>query len=175
MWKMYEANVSLGNKIFRLLGALSLFLVLAGMAQPMEMQNKQGPLPDFSLPKLDGEMVSLSDFKGKNAVLLVFFATWCLPCNVEVPELNRIHQEYGPKGLTLLGVDVQESKNQVERWIKSRGAQYPIVLDQKGSVVMEYGIYSVPTNILINFDGEVTFWHNVLPDAHVLDSVLQKK
>lgn len=163
------------NKIFRFFGIASLFFILAGMAQPVEIQSKQDPLPDFSLPKVDGQMVSLSDFKGKNAVLLVFFATWCLPCNIEVPELNQIHQKYGPKGLTLLGVDVQESKNQVERWIKNRGVEYPVVLDQKGSVVEEYGIYSVPTNILINFDGEVTFWHNVLPEAHVLDSVLQKK
>ncbi|MBI4431568.1 MAG: TlpA family protein disulfide reductase [Candidatus Omnitrophica bacterium] len=150
-----------------------LLLVLSAMAEPVHIRNFETTLSDFSLPKLNGEMVSLSDFKGKNPVLLVFFATWCLPCNVEVPLVNKIHREYGAKGLVLLAIDVQESKMEVEQWAKKRGVEYPILLDQKGSVVLDYGIYSVPTNILINFDGEVAFWHNVLPNKRVLDAVFR--
>jgi len=111
------------------------FLVM-GMANPMGgAQNlPDEPLPDFSLPQLDGTNVRLSDYRDKNPVLLVFFATWCAPCNIEVPILNKIYEEYGPLGLKLIAIDVEESHDWVARWVEKRGAIYPVVLDQRGSL-----------------------------------------
>lgn len=156
-------------------GGLIFLFALGAAAKPVLAEKKSASvLPDFSLPLLDGKMIRLSDYRGKNPVLLVFFATWCGPCNIEVPVLNRMYEKYKPRGVIMLAVDVQESKEWVERWAKKRGVKYPIVLDQKGSVIEKYGIYSVPTNILLDFDGQVVFWHNILPSERHLDEVLSK-
>ena len=162
------------DKYTRSFGIGILFLMFINMAEPIQLRGADTTLPDFTLPKLNGEMVALSDYKGKNPVLLVFFATWCLPCNIEVPLINKIYREYGAKGLVLLAIDVQESKGLVEQWMRKRKVEYPVLLDQKGKVVLSYGIYSVPTNILVDFDGNVAFWHNVLPNDRVLAAVLKK-
>ena len=66
-----------------------------------------GPAPDVIFKDLTGKDVSLADYRGK-VVLLNFWATWCEPCQVEIPWLIEMQEKYGPKGFTVLGVDVDD-------------------------------------------------------------------
>src|SRR5215813_13745196 len=77
-----------------------------GQAPPSGMFGK--PAPDFALQSLDGKTVHLSDYRGK-AVLLNFWATWCSPCKIEMPWFVELQKEYGPQGLQIVGVAMDDA------------------------------------------------------------------
>jgi cytochrome c biogenesis protein CcmG/thiol:disulfide interchange protein DsbE len=82
---------------------------------------------DFTLLDLQGLPVSLSDFSG-NVVLINFFATWCPPCNDEVPLLQAMYEDKSDRGLVILGIDQLEDPDTVAPWVQLNGLTYPIVL-----------------------------------------------
>ncbi|NLW23087.1 MAG: TlpA family protein disulfide reductase [Tissierellia bacterium] len=106
--------------------------------------------PNFTLTNLEGEEVSLEDFRGK-IVLLNFWATWCVYCDAEMPDLQKLHEEN--EDLVVLAVDVQESKEEVEEYIKKGGYDFPVVLDTKGEVAKTYLVTSFPRTYFIDKDG----------------------
>ena len=111
--------------------------------------------PDFTLPALDGKTLKLSDFHGK-AVLLNFWATWCEPCKVEMPWFVELQTKYGPQGLQVLGVAMDDaSPKEISDFAKKMGVNYPIVIG-KEAVGDEYGgIPYLPSTFYISRDGKV--------------------
>ena len=110
--------------------------------------------PDFTFKSLDGEEYSLIDFKGK-VIVLNFWATWCGPCVHEMPDLEKLYQNYNEKGLQVLGLTLQSKKKQIPGKIKKTGVTYPILLDAE-SAVNTYGPFNaVPTTFIINRKGEI--------------------
>ena len=112
--------------------------------------------PDFALQSLDGKTIHLSDFRGK-AVALNFWATWCEPCKIETPWLVELQNQYGPNGFQVVGVSADEgdSKDDVAKFTKSMGVNYPILLG-KEDVINEYGgVQFLPETVYINRDGKV--------------------
>lgn len=103
---------------------------------------------DFQLTDIEGKTVNLSDFKGK-AIILNFFASWCPPCRMEIPDFIDLQKQYGDKGFTMIGVslvDAQDSKSFASRM----GINYPVLVDD-GKVSMLYGpIRSIPTTFIID-------------------------
>ena len=96
--------------------------------------------PDFKLVNLQGNKVSLADYKGK-AVMINFWATWCGPCKLETPWLVELAKEYEPKGFEILGIDAEDDdvkpsdaagwakdKAAVERFVKQEKMPYPVLL-----------------------------------------------
>ena len=110
------------------------------------------PAPDFTLPGLDGTPVRLSDLRGKT-VLINFWATWCGPCRKEFPELVKLAQQQGDRGLVVLAVDVSESRDYVARFAQEFGATFPIVLDSDSNVVQSYRLIGLPTSLFVDRDG----------------------
>lgn len=121
------------------------------------------PPPDFTLPALDGQPVTLNQYLGKKPVLLVFWATWCPECKEAIPEINALHGGPLAGKLQILGVDFRESREKVAAAVKARGIRYPVVLDEKGKVARAYGIVGVPTYVLIGRNGKVVYREHVLP------------
>jgi len=121
------------------------------------------PPPDFTLPALDGQPVTLNQFLGKKTVLLVFWATWCPECKEAIPEINALHGGPLSGKLQVLGVDFRESREKVAAAVKARGIRYPVVLDEKGKVARAYGVVGIPTYVLIGRDGKVLYREHVLP------------
>lgn len=78
----------------------------------LEAPKEEVEAPDFSLPDLSERKIRLKDFRGK-VVLLNFFATWCVPCRLEMPAMERLHRAYKDKGLVVLAVDIRESAKTV--------------------------------------------------------------
>ena len=114
-----------------------------------------GPAPDFTLETLDGKKMTLSDLRGK-AVLLNFWATWCGPCKIETPWLVEMQNQYGAQGLQVVGVAMDDSsKEDIEKFAKDMGMNYPILLG-KESVGDQYGgIPALPETFFIGRDGMI--------------------
>jgi peroxiredoxin len=116
----------------------------------------QGQLaPDFSLTALDGKTVKLSDFRGK-AVLLNFWATWCEPCKIEMPWFVDLQKKYGPQGLQVVGVAMDDaSPKDIAEFAQKMSVNYPVLVG-KESVGNQYGgIPYLPSTFYISRDGKV--------------------
>lgn len=139
---------------------ISLMLVFGIQKTRHARQNDAGQLqgkdaPDFSLSALNGGTVKLSEFRGK-AVLLNFWATWCEPCKVEMPWFIELQKQYGPQGLQVVGVAMDDtSPKEIAAFAMKMGVNYPIALG-KEAVGDEYGgIPYLPSTFYIGRDGKV--------------------
>ncbi len=113
--------------------------------------------PDFTLPTLDGTEVSLSQFHGQ-PVLINFWATWCLPCREEMPELVRSYEAHKSEGLMILGLNLAYSDTlpDVKAFAREFHITFPVLLDKEGKVAERlYPLPGVPTSIFINRDGTI--------------------
>jgi len=105
---------------------------------------------DFTLLNLNGEEVSLSDYRGQY-VLINFWGTWCKYCDIEMPDLDRLDEENDD--LIVLAVNVMEEKSLVENYIKEGGYKFPVVLDEDGKVAITYLVSSFPTSYFVDKEG----------------------
>jgi cytochrome c biogenesis protein CcmG/thiol:disulfide interchange protein DsbE len=112
--------------------------------------------PDFTVQTLDGQSVSLSDFKGK-VVLVNFWATWCPPCVRETPRLVRVAETYKDQGLVVLGVNTtyQDDPEKVRQFARDQGISYPVLLDAEGVATEKYQSRLMPTTYLIDRNGKI--------------------
>jgi thiol-disulfide isomerase/thioredoxin len=108
--------------------------------------------PDFELETMDGSKIKLSDLKDKY-VILNFWATWCGYCVIEMPDLQKLQAAH-KDDLLILAVNVGESKEVVQNFIKENNLELTVVLDEKMNVANTYGIRSYPTTISVNKKGE---------------------
>lgn len=113
------------------------------------------PAPKFSLPDMSGREFSLDQFKGK-VVLLDFWATWCGPCRMTMPMLEKMEREFDGK-LVLLAINMQEDENIVREYVEAQAVGSRVLLDKEGAVGEAYGLVSLPTHILIDKEGIVRF------------------
>lgn len=114
---------------------------------------------DFALNDVNGNAVQLSDYAGQ-PVIINFWATWCGPCRVEMPELEAAYQAHQDEGLVILALDQQESAEDVAVFFEELGLNFTAVLDNEGTVSDLYGAANVlPTTFFINGNGEVTAIH----------------
>jgi thiol-disulfide isomerase/thioredoxin len=111
--------------------------------------------PAFALSDLDGKQVSLGDFKGK-VVLLDFWATWCGPCRLGMPVLEKLQLEH-PNDFTLLAVNIGETPDTVTPYVERQKIQARIPLDVQGCVAAAYQAISIPRQVLIDKEGIVRF------------------
>jgi peroxiredoxin len=125
-------------------------------SRPANAGKLQGqPAPDFSLASLDGKTLTLSDFRGK-AVLLNFWATWCEPCKIEMPWFVELQRQYGPQGLQVLGVAMDDTDpKDIADFAKKMGVNYPIVVGKEAVGDQYGGIPYLPSTFYIARDGKV--------------------
>lgn len=111
------------------------------------------PAPEFTLETPDGELVSLSDYRGQ-VVVLNFWATWCTPCRKEMPEFQALWEAHEAEGdVVVLAVNLQESAGNVTEFVDEFGLTFPVVLDSGGDVLDQYGLPGLPGTFFIDAEG----------------------
>jgi peroxiredoxin len=108
--------------------------------------------PDFTLLNIDGQQVSLQQYRGK-VVFLNFWATWCIPCREEMAALERLHQTYQAQDLAIISIDLKEGADQVKAFFQKHSLSFPSLLDPNGTVFRDYLVAGMPTTYLIDRDG----------------------
>ncbi|MFQ5854770.1 MAG: redoxin domain-containing protein [Anaerolineae bacterium] len=116
------------------------------------------PAPDFALPTPGGETVSLSDFRGR-PVLLNFWATWCPPCKIEMPDIEALYQKYKDQGFTVIAIDQQESPAAVQAFFDQMGLSFQPVIDSTGEIFNLYRVVALPTSYFVDAGGIVRVRH----------------
>lgn len=106
-------------------------------------------------------------------IMLNFFATWCPPCRMEIPELVKVRKAYPESDMLLVGLAVDEDKRPVEPFIKQAGINYPVYLAGRDAS-NAYGVTSVPHNVFIAKDGHVVISEPGLADANVVRQVIDE-
>ncbi len=141
--------------LHRLIGPIA--AIMAFVAAPLAAQTVGDTAPAFTLKTLDGNAVSLSDFKG-HPVLINFWATWCPPCRDEMPVMVAAHRAHGDSGLIILAVngrDQETSTRAVRRFVAEFQISFPVLLDEHGNVRKRYKLRGLPTSVFIGADGLV--------------------
>lgn len=110
------------------------------------------PAPDIKLPLLDGGTGDLAQQRGK-VVLVNFWATWCIPCRTEMPELQRLADGMQGERFMLFTVDLQEDAATINPFRQELGLRLPVLLDQDGDVTQHYGVRALPATFLIDQNG----------------------
>jgi peroxiredoxin len=114
--------------------------------------------PDLALPGLDGELVTLSDLRGR-PVLLNFWTTWCAFCREERAALQQAHEQYSENGLSVLAVAIGEDPTLLENFVEEQGLTYAIVLDSDARVSREYRVRGIPASFFIDREGVIQVSH----------------
>ena len=138
-----------------LLGAMVTELYAAHAKMVVVPEADRPAAPFFTTKNLHDSVVTLNDYKGK-AVLLHFWATWCLPCIEEMPHMEALWKKYQDKGLVVVAVSVQEKpEGQIKAFAEKLNLSFPILVDPEGSISELYELSSMPTSYLISRDGKV--------------------
>ena len=124
--------------------------------------------PDFTLLNLDGQPVSLADFRGR-LVLINFWATWCGPCEIEMPAIQAVYEKHQEEGFVVLAVAVDDSAKNVRRFINERGLTFQTLMDD-GNVSRAYRVFGLPASFFVGADGKIAAVHNgVLTEEEICD------
>ena len=125
---------------------------LPGLPEAAPSQGAEAP--DITLQNMDGETVSLSDYRGQ-PVVLNFWATWCAPCREEMPHLQEAYETHRDAGLVVVGVNVRETREEAQRFLRELGVDFPVLLDPDLAASERYSVTSLPLTFFIDRDGKI--------------------
>ena len=123
------------------------------------IQEIGAPAYDFTLQDLDGNAITLSDLEG-HPVILNFWATWCAPCRIEMPEFQAVYENHPDGDLAIVAVNLDEPADRVSKFFRDDlGLTFTALLDDGGVIADQYGVFTYPTTYFLNADGVVTAVH----------------
>ena len=141
--------------------ALVVTLALAFRRDPHDIRTGTvgKPAPAFTLSRLDGGApLSLSQYAGR-AIVLNFWASWCIPCKQENPALVRAYERYRTSDVVIIGILYQDSFDSARRYVRDNGVNWPTLTDDDGRIAFAYGVRGVPETYFIGPDGIIAGRH----------------
>ena len=130
-----------------------LFQSAGSVAGPAGLKGQ--PAPVFAMHDDLGRPVSLTDLRGK-VVVMNLWGSWCPPCRAELPDLQRLSEAYGPRGLVVVGVNQGESPERARDFARSLGLKFPIWIDSEQAYGRVYTALGLPTTVVVGRDGIVS-------------------
>ncbi|HXS77216.1 MAG TPA: TlpA disulfide reductase family protein [Terracidiphilus sp.] len=140
-------------RVLVLLGCAITFMPRGGMTQPTSNLVER-PAPQFVRGDLDGRQIDLKEFRGK-VVLLNFWATWCAPCQIELPRFESWQKRYGAKGLQVVAVSMDDGEAPVRRTVRRLHLAFPVVMGDAKLGEAYGGVLGLPITFLIDRNGVV--------------------
>ncbi len=161
------------NRLRRLLLTPALFAVGASLASfSSAAVAPPSTAPDFTLRSSEGHNLRLHEQRGQ-IVMVNFWASWCAPCKVELPHLNRLYDKYRASGFVLLGVNIDEDPRLAASIAQRMGLKFPILLDSDKAVAKRYDLGTMPSTVIIDRDGRVRQVHLGYRDG--LEAIYEKQ
>jgi len=152
---MKKKRLLVRSIIFLIISAAALYTIYASITNKKVDQLRIGQkAPDFMLVDQYGKKQQLSAYKGQG-VFLNFWATWCKPCETEMPILNKVYKKYKKQGIQVLSINIGESPLVVDRFIEKYQLDFSIMNDADEGVQEAYAINPLPVSFLIDKDGMV--------------------
>jgi thiol-disulfide isomerase/thioredoxin len=139
--------------IFITVGILSFVIFWGAITKRSPGLSEGAQAPDFALEMLEGRTLQLSELRGRK-IVLNFWASWCAPCRKEMPDLERVHRQYGDR-VTVVGINIQEDRSSVERFLQEVPVSYTIALDPQGVAVRAYRVIAQPATFWIDEHGRI--------------------
>jgi peroxiredoxin/outer membrane lipoprotein-sorting protein len=130
-----------------------------------------GEAPDFKLKTVEGKEYSLKKLRGK-VILLNFWASWCRPCRIEMPTIEKLYQNYKEKGFLVLGIN-DEKTDIIRSFGKENSVSFPLLVDD-GMVMSDYGIQAIPTLMLVDQEGKISWQQQGTSGEEMLRQALAK-
>jgi peroxiredoxin len=129
---------------------------IRAQSRPTGSELSQGPAPEFALANLEGQTVRLADYRGQ-VVLLNFWATWCTPCEAEMPDLNALYLDQGEKhDFVVVAINKGEDAATVRPFVMKRHLAFPVLLDETGDVsVKRFAVRVLPMSLIIDREGVI--------------------
>lgn len=124
------------------------------------------PAPEFTLPTLMNEAVTMSEYRNGQPALMFFWATWCPHCREALEDLNARAAEIETQGIKTILVDVGEARSGVESYLADHSITLDVFLDESSSVAQEYSLLGVPTFYLVNKEGIIKSVEHSLPENY---------
>ncbi len=153
-----------------LIGLFLLSVNQAG-AQSVNAPRVGAPLSNFSLTDIQGQRVSLSDYKGQ-VVLVNAWATWCPPCKAEMPDINAYYQAHQKDSFMVLAVNAGDPQTSAAAFSQSKALAFPVLLDSDLRLLDGMGIHDFPTSIVVGRDGRVKYVQVGMFTPQALDAVV---
>ncbi|WP_263365287.1 peroxiredoxin family protein [Edaphobacter bradus] len=147
------------------------FSVSAQQAQKPATQPALHNAPDFTRTSLDGKTIRLSSYRGK-LVLLNFWATWCGPCIAEIPRFSGWQTKYGPQGLEVIGVSMDDDASPVKKFVGKQQLTYPVVMGDEHLGELYGGVLGLPISYLISPEGKILARYQGETDLNKMETTL---
>lgn len=113
-------------------------------------------IPELSLPDRKGVQTSLRQIAKKNKVVLIsFWASWCRPCRLEMPQIDKIRTKFKDKGFEIIAINVDNDKGDAEKYLKARPVSFPVLFDEGEKASDLFGVRAIPTSFLVDGTGKV--------------------
>ncbi|GAB4521457.1 MAG: hypothetical protein Fur0018_01980 [Anaerolineales bacterium] len=173
-WRLVSGGFVVGIAL-----GILLLVLFSGKGAPTQVDLTQkgraspyvgAPAPDFSLPSLKGETISLSGFRGR-PVVVNFWASWCGPCRLEMPDIQAQAEKWGD-ALVILGVNAGEPRGDAQAFVDELGLTFPILLDADNQAQRAYLVQGLPTTIVVDAQGIVQARHIGYMSGEQLDAYL---
>jgi thiol-disulfide isomerase/thioredoxin len=169
------------GKSTRTIVIVGLLLVIAGGAIWKFRKNRVGTgvvrisyrASEFAVHDLKGQPVGSKTLRGK-VVLVDFWATWCVPCESEIPHLAEWQKKYDAQGLQVVGLSMDDTVSPVKTYVEKHKMEYPVAMADEKTIAAFGGVLGLPVNIVIGRDGKQIAKHVGVTDINVLEQEVQR-